>query len=300
MAELENFNQALIEQGLLIPCDVPGVVGRSAEFEAIVSGFDGLIVEIAQTAGAEHIEFPPVVSRELIRRVSYMDTFPELLGSIHSYRESSAKHDDLVKRVAEGGDWGEHLEQMPITLCPAACYPVYPICSGTLPPAGRHFNLSSWVFRAETESEPGRLQSFRQRENVRVADSETVRQWRDDWTLRAVSLLSDLGLHVDVQVASDPFIGRSGEMLAANQIAGEGKYEIVCPVALENDLTAIASFNHHHDKFGRAFGIRLPNGDYAETACVGFGLERVALALLRAHGVVASEWPLEVRTMLSL
>lgn len=300
MTQSREFTKALIDQGLWIPSDVPGVVGRSAGFEAIVSGFDALIIEIGRSAGAERIEFPPVVSRELIRRVAYMESFPELCGSVHSFRASSAKHADLVERVEERGDWGEFLEQMPITLCPAACYPVYPTCSGNLPAEGRHFDLCSYVFRAEPSEDPARLQSFRQRENVRIGDPETVRAWRDAWVSRAQSLLSDLGLPVEVEVASDPFFGRGGKMLAANQVADAAKFEIVCPIALEGESTAIASFNHHRDKFARTFEIRLQDGAYAETACVGFGLERIALALLRTHGVIVSEWPTAIRERLAL
>ena len=89
-------------------------------------------------------------------------------------------------------------------------------------------------------------------------------------------------------------------MLAANQVADAAKFEIVCPIALEGESTAIASFNHHRDKFARTFEIRLQDGAYAETACVGFGLERIALALLRTHGVIVSEWPTAIRERLAL
>ena len=295
-----EFTQALVDAGLWFPTDVPGIYGRSAAFEAIVEGFDARVVEIGRSAGAERIAFPPVVSRELIRRVAYMESFPELCGSIHSFRPDSARHADLVDRVDQGGDWGEYLEQMPLTLCPAACYPVYPTCRGVLPADGRHFDLCSFVFRAEPSEDPARLQSFRMRENVRVGAPDTVRAWRTEWTARAQDLLVELGLPIEVEVASDPFFGRGGKLLAANQIADEAKLELVCPIALEGQGTAIASLNHHSDKFSRAFGIELESGAFAETACVGFGLERVTLALLRTHGIETRRWPADVRGRLGL
>jgi seryl-tRNA synthetase len=62
--------------------------------------------------------------------------------------------------------------------------------------------------------------------------------------------------------------------------------------------TAVASFNFHQEHFGSAFGIQLQDGRVASTACLGFGLERITLALLRAHGMVHSDWPTKVREKL--
>jgi hypothetical protein len=48
------------------------------------------------------------------------------------------------------------------------------------------------------------------------------------------------------------------------------------------------------------FEIALPDGSPAHTACVGFGLERVALALYRRHGLVRRQWMPSVRRTLGL
>jgi len=47
-------------------------------------------------------------------------------------------------------------------------------------------------------------------------------------------------------------------------------------------------------------GIHQSSGATAHTACVGFGLERIALALLRTHGVQVRSWPAIVRSALQL
>ena len=64
--------------------------------------------------------------------------------------------------------------------------------------------------------------------------------------------------------------------------------------------TAITSSNYHLDHFGSAFDIRTSDGDVAHSACVGFGLERVALALFKTHGMDPESWPTEVRSVLDL
>ncbi len=49
-----------------------------------------------------------------------------------------------------------------------------------------------------------------------------------------------------------------------------------------------------------AFDIRTADGNVAHSACVGFGLERVALALFRTHGLRVEDGPREVRDVLTL
>ena len=42
------------------------------------------------------------------------------------------------------------------------------------------------------------------------------------------------------------------------------------------------------------------DGDVAHSACVGFGMERIALAMLRTHGMDPSRWPSAVKARMSL
>ncbi|HWH84812.1 MAG TPA: hypothetical protein VNU71_21505, partial [Burkholderiaceae bacterium] len=94
------------------------------------------------------------------------------------------------------------------------------------------------------------------------------------------------------------FFGRAGKIMAASQRDQRLKFEILVPVISAERPTAICSFNWHQDHFSATFGIRSHDGALASTACLGFGLERVTLALLRTHGVDPERWPAEVRAQL--
>jgi len=118
------------------------------------------------------------------------------------------------------------------------------------------------------------------------------------WMDRAATLLAALGLPVELAIANDPFFGRGGRMLRVNQRQDEGKFEILCPICSAVHPTAIASFNYHQDKFGNAFAIRQQNGEVAHSACIGFGLERCALALIKTHGFEMERWPAAARQQL--
>jgi len=73
---------------------------------------------------------------------------------------------------------------------------------------------------------------------------------------------------------------------------------LVVPVFATGRPTAIASSNSHLDHFSRPFGIDTATGDPAHTACFGFGVDRIALALLDRHGLDPNQWPAGVRSIL--
>ena len=44
--------------------------------------------------------------------------------------------------------------------------------------------------------------------------------------------------------------------------------------------------------------MRTPDGEVAHSACFGYGLERITLALFATHGMDVAGWPGEVRSAL--
>jgi len=294
------FREQLIAAGHLVPLGVDGVFGRSATFEAIVDGLERLVTRYGGDDGATRLRFPPVLPRKDFERTDYLRSFPDLVGSIHSFRGGDAEHARLIGELEQGGDWPAHLCASDLMLCPAACYPVYPTMRGTLPPGGRLFDVFAWCFRHEPSPDPARMQFFRMREYVRLGTASEVRAFRDEWIERGTRLLRSLGLDVEPAPANDPFFGRAGRMLAANQREQQLKFELLAPISDTGKPGAIASANYHQDHFGTPFGIHASDGGVAHTACVGFGMERVTLALLLAHGLALPSWPRPVRTALGL
>jgi seryl-tRNA synthetase len=200
--------------------------------------------------------------------------------------------------VNDGEPWGDMLAMTDVTLNPAACYPVYPSFTGTVPAGGRTVSMLNWVYRHEPSPEPTRMQSFRVREFVKVGTPDEVIEWRDAWLQRGLTLLQALGLPAHSDVAADPFFGRGGKMLAANQKEQKLKFEVLVPVISAEDPTAVCSFNFHQEHFGSTFEIRTLDGKTANTACLGFGLERVVMALFKTHGFSVERWPSAVRQQL--
>ncbi len=169
---------------------------------------------------------------------------------------------------------------------------------GVLPEGGRRVEVYGYCFRHEPSPDPFRMQSFRQHDYVYLGTPDGARAHRDRWIERGLETLTGLGLPVSSVIANDPFFGRPGRMLAANQRNEELKFELVTPVFESGRSTAISSSNCHLDHFGRPFGIETADGEVAHTACFGFGVDRITLALLDRHGLDPERWPAGVRARL--
>jgi len=296
--DIDQFYQDLVSHGLIIPVGVPGAFGRGKVFESIVEGFNAMISRISANDGAEEMWFPPVINRTIIERVHYLESFPHLCGAVHSFFGTELESKKLAETAAAGGDWGSMLKMTQVALSPAVCYPVYPTCSGTVPAKGRLVSITNWVFRHEPSPEPTRLQSFRMREFVRIGTADQVVEWRDAWLQKGISILQSLGLPAQSDVASDPFFGRGGKVLGRSQREQRLKFEVLVPVISLENPTALCSFNFHQEHFGGTFDIRTEDGNVANTACLGFGLERVTMALLKEHGFDPGKWPSAVQNQL--
>ncbi len=295
-----DFRSGLFAHGLLIETGVEGLYGRSGEFEDVVNRFDALITSFGGGDNPEVVRFPPGMNRALFEKSGYLKSFPNLAGTIHAFNGNDRDHAALLDKLAAGEDWTLGQEATDVVLAPAACYPLYPTVAkrGPLPDNGRLYDLQSYCFRREPSREMTRMQMFRMREYVRIGTPEQVTEFRQLWLDRGRELISRLGVPFDVDVANDPFFGRAGRMLANNQRDQKLKFELLIPVESVEKPTACLSFNYHQDHFGGLWGIQTSTGEVAHTACVGFGMERVALALFKHHGFDTKEWPAPVRKAL--
>jgi seryl-tRNA synthetase len=296
----QAYLDELFEAGLLIPSGVMGVYGRSGTFEHIIERFENYVTRMGAHLKPDVIRFPPVITRHNYQCTDHLESFPDLMGSIHSFLGGEKEFVELVRKKEEGEDWSTDLGPTEVMMAPAACYSLYPTCTGTLPENGRIVDLTSYVFRHEPSVDPARMQIFRMHEYVRLGTPDQALEHRNYWLDRAEDMLRSVGLDVQRVVANDPFFGRGGKMMAASQREQDLKFELVVPITSAEKPTAIFSSNYHMDHFAHVFDIKTSDGNCAHTACVGFGLERITLALFKTHGFDPEKWPSEVRDTLEL
>ncbi|WP_112606728.1 amino acid--[acyl-carrier-protein] ligase [Rhizobium sp. WW22] len=295
-----SFLDRLFDSGLLIDTGVDGLYGRSGQFEDVISAFERLIDTFGGADGAEAIRFPPGMNRAFFETSGYMKSFPQLAGTVHSFCGNELGHMSLLKCMEVGDDWTKDQQATDIVLTPAACYPLYPTVAkrGAIPEDGALYDLQSYCFRHEPSKDPARQQLFRMREYVCMGSEKHVTDFRQSWMDRGVEMMRAVGLDVTIDVANDPFFGRAGKMLANNQRDQNLKFELLIPITSVAKPTACMSFNYHQDAFGTKWGLNFADGRVVHTACVGFGLERIALALFHTHGLDTKEWPESVRKAL--
>lgn len=280
---------------------VDGVYARTGDYEAIVEALAALISS-HRPAGAEVFRFPPVMNRKHLEHHGYLKSFPNLLGCVSCIPGSEREIRRVVETWEEGGEWTSSLSAADLVLSPAACYPVYPIAAarGPVKPGGAIFDVASDCFRREPSRDIDRFQSFRMREYVCIGTPEEIQAFRADWIERARAIADDLGLPYTVELASDPFFGRGGQLVAMSQLEQALKFELLIPVRSDEKLTACMSFNYHQDHFGHTWGLKTADGAEAHTGCVAFGMDRLAVAMFAIHGERAADWPESVRRVLKL
>jgi seryl-tRNA synthetase len=302
MSASPSLLDRLIADGLLIASGVDGVYLRSIRFEQIIEALDALAVRIGAPDSPEVLRFPPAMPQASLVRSGYLKSFPQLLGTIHCFCGNETAHRKLLQCVAANEPWTGQQQVTDLLLTPAACYPLYPAIAkrGRLSPEGGLYDIQSWCFRHEPSLDPARMQTFRMHEFVRIGSAEQVMAFRQLWFDRAHEFASELAVPFVMDVANDPFFGRSGRLMADSQREQKLKYELLIPINSEAQPTACMSFNYHLNHFGEAWGIELADGSQAHSGCVGFGLERLALALFCHHGLNADTWPDKVRHALRL
>jgi seryl-tRNA synthetase len=286
---------------LLYPSGVEGVFGRSGTYERVVDGLN-ILISRHRAPEMEVMRFPPVMSRAHIQKSGYLGSFPNLLGAVCCLHGSEAEIRGAVEGEKLNGEWVGSLDATDLVLTPAACYPLYPLVAkrGPVAQSGLLFDVASDCFRHEPSQQIDRFQSFRMREFVRIGAPAEIQAFRDAWIERAKTLAEALGLPWRVELASDPFFGRGGQIVAISQIQQELKFELLIPVRSEAQPTACMSFNYHREHFGEVWEIRTVDGALAHTGCVAFGMDRLAVALFATHGARQEDWPADVRAVLRL
>jgi len=296
----ETFLEALSANGLVFPTGVDGIYGLDGRFETVVQAVDDFITREGQDDGAERVRFPPAMPVRQLERGGYLKSFPHLAGTVHCFDGDERDHRDMLRRIEAGEDWSDRQSASDIALTPAACYPVYPMLAarGALPDGGALIDVLSWCFRHEPSIQPTRLQTFRMREYLRVGAPEPIVDFRHDWLRRGTAMIERLALPYRIEAANDAFFGRVGQFMADNQKSQELKFELQIPINAGEPPTACMSFNHHLEHFGDLWEIRTADGALAHSACIAWGLERMALALFRHHGFDIGQWPAGVRAAL--
>jgi len=288
-------------RALFAPTGSNGVHARTALFETAIEALSTLITAHRE-ADTEVLRFAPVMSRHQVEKSGYLHGFPHLLGCVCGLQGDEAEIHAAVGRFNGGEDWIDALRATDLVLTPAACYPLYPLAAarGAVPAGALKFDVESYCFRREATHEIDRFQAFRMREFVCMGSPRQAFDFRSRWLARAQAIADALALPYRIAPASDPFFGRAAKLIAQSQVEQSLKFEMLIAVRSAAQPTACMSFNCHRDHFASTWGLHTEDGEVAHTACVAFGMDRLALALFATHGLDLARWPQRTRQSLAL
>lgn len=254
----------------------PGVYRWTASFEHVIAELRKLILDWAGAERDTQVEGGPLLPRSVLQRTGYFSDFADQCGMVSSYDTQPVDSNSVPNISNVGRDTADCLRLGDFVLPPAACYHVYPTLCKKLTDGPCELAVHSFCYRNESSPGPLRLRLFRMCEMVRLGTPSDVKIWLDQWRRKSIEGLGELGVEAELVAASDPFFGRGSRVKMGIQRALGLKSELV---AKDRPGVAVASVNYHSSHFGEAFRIEAPDGTIAHSACVAFGLERLALTL---------------------
>lgn len=289
----------------------PGAVATGRLFSEVLDALDtGVLALAADAFGAEEFRYPALISTSALHRGGYLTSFPQFAMTASCVSSDLDVYGAFIDEMAATGDPAadgpaavidRYSRHSGYCLPPTMCFHTYLQLGGRPLPAGGAVVTSrgkSFRFESRYSRSLERLWDFTIREIVFLGDARTVARQRTDFLTAACGYVEDLGLAGWVEPASDPFfaVPTVPKRLLAQRLAA-AKYELRLPVD-DGRTVAAASFNLHGTTFGESYGITLPTGATASTACVGFGLERLAFAFFCRHGTDRTGWPAGLRARL--
>ncbi|MBS5842956.1 MAG: hypothetical protein KIC77_05680 [Clostridiales bacterium] len=130
-----------------------------------------------------------------------------------------------------------------------------------------------------------RMLDFTMREIVFIGTKDFVLFKRQEYIERAKSLLETLHLEGNISLSNDPFFKKEDNIKAEFQRKFKLKYELNLKNYDNGHSVAVGSFNYHNYNFTKAYNIKMTNGNLAHTACIAFGLERIAYTYITQVGI---------------
>lgn len=276
-----------------------GRYGLGPRLVALMAFFDRELTRTFLSFSPKQYQFPSLIGADVLERCKYLRSFPHALTLVSHLREDLA----AVQEFARSAKWDgaqltsdpAHLSAIECLLAPAVCFHCFAWLQNSQQQEDSSVTAIGKCFRYESGNLEGleRLWDFTMRELIFIGSPDFVLAQRQKAIEGTAQLLDDWGLGYEIRSATDPFFIEEYAS-ATFQLAFDLKFEVRADLPYKQKTLAVGSFNFHQDYFGRSLNITNTNGEALSTGCVGFGLERLALAFLAQHGLDNRNWPAAV------
>lgn len=261
---------------------------------------DMVLARFAKPFGAFEEIYPNCIPVDGLGKANHFSSFPEHLHFLAHLPNDLEVLDTFAENARGVTEWKD--VELPGTTRarlvnnPSTCYHCYSARRGSSIEENTALTVVTKChrFEAANHKEYGRLLEFSMREVVFLGDPDYVRACRAETLERVERLAKDWTLYGELVASNDPFFTNDYKAKSAQQhrLAMKMEYRMLIPGAAKH--LAMMSSNLHGPTFSKAFGITM-GGRLINTGCLGFGLERLALAILAQHGEDPAAWPRGLR-----
>lgn len=270
----------------------PGLVGIRGNLFDLARDMEMAIAAVARAETLDEWRVPSGISFDTLETAQYFASFPQWLTAASHLRGEEALLEQVATSASPGATARECMSPASAALSPAVCYHTYAALAGSSVGERRLMTAQATCWRHEGDrfAPLARGWAFQMREIVFVGTARGAEEFRRRGMLSAGAMAASLGIDTTTLQATDPFFAPTARGRSLLQKIKALKHEMTIEYHDGRQL-AIASFNNHERFFGEAFGISLPDGSPAYSACVAYGLDRWLLAFLVTHGPDAAKWP---------
>lgn len=254
--------------------------------------FDSNIKKIAYKFGAKEKIYPALLSMETYNKTSYLKSSPQYA----IYCSKPIEDISILSKTTEKyerDDLKAILHNPTYALSPSACFHVYQEYGGYSIDREEIITFNQNVFRNEGRfnfSKFGRLQGYHVREIVFLGNHQKVLELRHEIMENIWEFIKSIKMNAQIVSANDSFIVPEMQKMKKIQLVEKSKYELKANYSKE-DALAIGSFNLHGRAFSIPFNITMPNSEFAESGCIGIGIERLVMVFLKQYGDRINNWP---------
>ena len=276
----------------------PGVFSISGQVLQMYRTLDKKLLAFAATQNARDVVLPITTSLQTLNQAEFFKRTPQFAQFMCTLKADAESILDFSSRIG-GQDpdfqFHDYLDS-PKHMCRSAiCLSSYPQFEGRFLTEA---DFVAWTvigkaFRNEASNVATleRLYEFSMREIIYFGDRNFIAQRLGECMQWFIQVMETCGIQGVIQTANDPFFAEKIQALQFYQLAEQSKFEIRWMNPWSGNSVSVGSINNHGGHFSKAYNIRLANGQFATTGCVGFGYERLIFLVLSQFGLACENWP---------
>lgn len=275
----------------------PGLFVYRPPVSTLVRFLDHAVVaRFARPFAASEESYPNCIPLGSLGRAQHLSSFPEHLHFLTHLAQDLGALDGFAQDAKAQGHAArprrEALSPVALVNNPSTCYHCYSARAGATVTGNVAVTAITKCHRYEAANHAdfGRLLEFSLREVIFLGHPEWVRDGREKTLALVKQLAADWQLYGELLPSNDPFFTSDFSAKASQQQRMAMKFEYRAFVPGQARKLAVMSSNLHGITFAKSFAMSRDGGPL-HTGCLGFGLERLALALIAQHGADPARWP---------